>query len=259
MADSGDSASSWPGLVGSLNKTFNLLRDAFGYALPGAVFLVIAIMAKKGGHGGFSLQEVKDAVPFAVSPWACLLVGIAACYAIGDVLAAIAYSLISLGKWIQWQPQSKFLYPLHKTHEEQKEFHDWLREGNHAVAYDRLKDHPTEVTGDLLNIQLQHPEFCNALDRRETMALMSGSMCVAVLGGWVLFYLLELRAGNVLLVAGLFLLVQFCTAFSHMRRVRRAVREAAALAHAPDPDPATVLGQAVLGLIKAATQSVKNP
>jgi hypothetical protein len=104
MADLGDGASSWPGLVGQINSTFMLIRDAFGYALPGAVFLTIGVIAKSGcdACGGFTLKQLGDAVPFDVPAWGGLLAAIAASYAAGNVMAAIVYMPISLIKYIVW-------------------------------------------------------------------------------------------------------------------------------------------------------------
>lgn len=108
MAETSDGASSWPGLLGQINKTFDLIRDVLGYALPGAIFLAIGVIAKNGDcqHcGGFSLTEVQKvlwAVPFDVPTWALFLGLIAICYAAGNVLAAIIYMPFSLTKYIVW-------------------------------------------------------------------------------------------------------------------------------------------------------------
>jgi hypothetical protein len=233
MAESSDSSGSWPGFLAELNRTFGLIRDVFGYALPGAVFLAIGVMAKKAGRGGFALADVKAAIPFPVPAWLCFLGLLAVCYATGDVMAAIAYMWNGVAKWLQWLPQKKFLYPLDERATRQNV---WLAEKDgdkdkgHKADLDRLKDNPTEVTADLLEIKLRHPEFFISLDRRETLVLMSGSMFVALLGGWSVFYMAQLNAVVVLPLGGAILLVQFLTGIPHLRRVRSAIREADTLA-----------------------------
>jgi hypothetical protein len=207
MADSSDSSSSWPGFLAELNRTFGLIRDVFGYALPGAVFLAIAVMAKKAGRGGFSLADVQAAVPIPVPAWLCFLGLLAACYAIGDVMAAIAYMWNGVAKCWQGRKAKKSGQP-----------------------NPDLLDNPTEVTGDLLEIRLRQSEFFISLDRRETLVLMSGSMFVALLGGWLVFYILKWPALILLPIAGGVLLVQFMTGLPHLRRVRDAIREADKLA-----------------------------
>jgi hypothetical protein len=260
MAESSDSSSSWPGLLAELNRTFGLVRDVFGYALPGAVFLAIGVMANKAGRGGFSLAEVRAAIPFPVPAWLCFLGLLAACYATGDVMAGIAYMPISIGKWLRWLPQRKFLYQLDERVTKQNA---WVAEKSggkdkgHKADLDRLKDNPTEVTADLLEIELRHPEFFISLDRRETLVLMSGSMFVALLGGWLVFYIAQWHAEIVLPLAGAILLVQFMTGISHLRRVRSAIREADTLAtnHATaSPDLKATLQR----VLEAATPKLQD-
>lgn len=114
MAESNDSTSSWPGLLGQVNKTFDLIRDVLGYALPGAIFLAIGVIAKNGDCrqcGGFSLAEVQKvlwAVPFDVPTWALFLGLIAICYAAGNVLAALIYMPFSLVKYLVWMMPRHF-------------------------------------------------------------------------------------------------------------------------------------------------------
>ncbi len=111
MADSGDGAGGWPGLLGQINSTFMLIRDAFGYGLPGAVFLTIGVIAKNrcADCSGFSLQQVKDFVPFAVPAWLGFLALIAACYAAGTVMAATVYMPFSLAKYIIWLLHRRYI------------------------------------------------------------------------------------------------------------------------------------------------------
>lgn len=115
MAETSDNASGWPGLLGQLNRTFDLIRDIFGYALPGFVFLAIGVIAKNGStgqpHGGFSLTELQRIVcqvPFHIPVWALFLGFIAACYASGSVLAGAIYLPFSLTKYIVWMVSRHF-------------------------------------------------------------------------------------------------------------------------------------------------------
>jgi hypothetical protein len=255
MSDSNDS--SWPGLISDLNRTFGLIRDVFGYALPGAVFLAMGVIAHQAGYGGFSLAEVKDAIPFAIPAWLGFLGLLTACYAAGDVMAAMAYLPIGVIKWLQWWPQKRLLYPRDKS---KAALEDWLQGPGNAAKYDRLKDHPTEVTGDLEEIRLHYPQFLNSLDRRETLALTSGSLCAAFFCGWFIFYCPKLHASTVFLIGSILLLVKFSTSMSHLRRVRRAVREADELARAriEPPKPAVDFSKTLQDLIKAATHALEK-
>lgn len=88
MADSASSSSSWPGFLSELSKGFLILRDVFGYALPGAVFLGVGLVC-----GRFSLRDVRYYLvdPYHPPAWLGAIVGLGACYVIGHVMAAVAY------------------------------------------------------------------------------------------------------------------------------------------------------------------------
>jgi len=88
MAKSSSNVDSWPGFLAELSKSFLILRDVFGYALPGAVFLSIGVLCRR-----FSLHDVQYYMldPYKLPAWLALIVGLGACYTIGHVMAAIAY------------------------------------------------------------------------------------------------------------------------------------------------------------------------
>ena len=95
MADSGNGANSWPGFLSELSKGFLILRDVFGYALPGAVFLGVGLICRR-----FSLRDLQYYIfnPYNPPAWLALFLGIGACYVVGHVMAAIAYFPYNFGK-----------------------------------------------------------------------------------------------------------------------------------------------------------------
>src|SRR5260370_37546160 len=99
MAESTEgSVSSWPGFVDQLNKTFMLIRDAFGYALPGAIFLGIGLIS-----GRYSMTDVCRLLsPYTVLPWMAFLGIVIISYAVGSVLAAVSYSPFMVVKYLVW-------------------------------------------------------------------------------------------------------------------------------------------------------------
>lgn len=240
LADSPDTASSWPGLVAQLNKTFLLIRDVFGYALPGAVFLTIGLISHR-----FSLIDVRNLLnPYQPPGWAMFLMAVVACYAMGEILASVTYMPIALHKIVQWGFVRSHLYPPPKGE---------ITDANVKKRVYLLQDNPTEVTADLLAIRTRHPELFVESDRRETLMLLGGSMATALLSGWLVFYVFAVKTSVVFAVAGFILVIQFCTAPSHLRRVRMAIREAdskMAATPALDPDFKRLLED----MIKAATK-----
>jgi hypothetical protein len=233
-AKSGNSVQSWPGFFAELVKSFLLLRDVFGYALPGGVFLSIGLI-----YGRISLRQL-DALlnPYKPPAWVGLILVLAACYVSGQIMAAIAYIFFDLWKLLVakgWK----------------KEPANWLT------------DHPTEVTGDLLELQKRYPEFFVDLSRRETITLFEGATLVALLAGTIVFRYTNFHASTIFFVGGLLLLVEFSTAIPHLRRVRTAVRDAAKLAEqnaaAQKATPASGHAkQALIDLVKACTDAISR-
>ena len=98
MADTNSSTSSWPGFLAQINTTFNLVRDAFGYALPGAVFLAIGLIG-----GSYSLCQLQCLLsPYKLPAWAAFIAVIAASYAVGNVMAATVYMPFGVAKYVVW-------------------------------------------------------------------------------------------------------------------------------------------------------------
>jgi hypothetical protein len=234
MADSSDNINSWPGFLHQVNKTFLLIRDLFGYAIPGAVFLAIGVVS-----GRLSIAEIQRLLNWqSPSPWLAFVIALIASYVVGDVLAAIAYAPIAIRKFFQWREHKRRgWYPVNgRPHE----FTSFLAENARKV--DWLIDNPTEVTGDLLEIRSRHPEFFLELDRRETLLLLSASNAAAFLGGVLAFYWPGIPIWGLFLIAGLALLLQVFTGIPHLRRVRWAVREADTIAKRRDE---TVAGMTI--------------
>src|ERR1700735_1151819 len=83
----GGNSGSWPGFMSELTKNFLILRDIFGYALPGAVFLAIGLFCRR-----FSLHDVQYFFePYKIPAWLGLILGLVACYTAGHVMAQLAY------------------------------------------------------------------------------------------------------------------------------------------------------------------------
>jgi hypothetical protein len=230
-----DSAQGWPGLLSELQKGFNFLRDMFGYAMPGAVFLSIGLLS-----GRISLRQFKELLdPYQLPAWGAVLVLTIVCYVVGQVLAAIAYTPASLWKYyrVKRNPNDPW-----------------------------VKSHPTEVSGHLLEVRRLYPGFLASLERRETLAIFIGSTMVALLAGWLVFCHTWLNLYWTLVIAGTILLVDFWTAMPHLRRVQDAVKEAYTEAEEHEKKqrdartkPATTpeeMKQVLADLIKAATDAL---
>jgi hypothetical protein len=83
-------------LLGSLISSFLLLRDLFGYAIPGAALL---------GITGYLEVPDYSKLPFVNEPvWLQAVIGTTASYVVGHVLAAIGYLPFDIKIWIdRWR------------------------------------------------------------------------------------------------------------------------------------------------------------
>jgi hypothetical protein len=88
-----------PSLLASLINNFLLLRDLFGYAIPGAVLLGIAGYFDVINYSKFSLASE--------SSWLKATVVVTASYAVGHVLAALGYLPRDIRKFVKYYSDNK--------------------------------------------------------------------------------------------------------------------------------------------------------
>jgi len=185
----------WAGLLTYLNKTFDLVRDIFGYALPGGVFLAVGIVSGKLG------LDTLDAKlnPYDPPTWVMAFMAVGACYAVGHILVTLAYFLYDAVKLI-------------------------------FAVIPKLEPHlhafPTEVTKDLIVARRKHPELFPVLDRRETLSVTIAGISAALLLSAYFFYDERSNGRTLLLSVGALMLFDFFTAQLHLYRVRKAIKEA---------------------------------
>jgi len=234
-SSNGGGADSWPGFLSELNKNFLILRDVFGYALPGAVFLTIGVLCRR-----FSLRDVQWLLdPYQLPAWLALVVGVGACYAIGHVMAGIAYLICNT-----WgSPRKKI-------------------EISASPAVETSG--PSQVPASLIDIRGRHPELLTELERQSTMTQLRGSTGVAMVLGYLLFYRFSTPPlGWMLGLAGLFLLIVFWfSAIPNVVDLTSRTIKAGTLADQADKateaiDPAK-LKQALEAFIAAAQEALKK-
>ena len=231
----GSGSDSWPGFLSELSKSFLILRDVFGYALPGAVFLSIGVLCRR-----FSLRDVKYLLdPYQLPAWLAMLVGLGACYAIGHVMTGIAYLIFN--RW-----KSPF-------GEEESQASDSDTGGS------------TQVPKELIDIRGRHPELLTELERQSTMTQLRGSTGAAMLLGSVLFFWFPTPPlGWMLGLAGAFLLVVFLfSAIPNIDDLKRRTISAAKLTDEADKAADKVdlvnLKQALEDFITTAKETMKKP
>jgi hypothetical protein len=249
---------SWPGFLSELTKSFLILRDIFGYALPGAVFLSIGVLLKR-----FSLHDVQYFLePYNLPVWLAVVLGIGACYVVGHLMAQIAYFLFNTWKW----PFSrKLLF--------------WRRKpasvGHQVAATDGTRTEtdsagpgkcaPTQVSVELISLRGTHPELLIELERQSTMTQLRGATGAAMLVGSLVFYFCRTTppVGWMMGVAGAFLLSVFMfSAMRHLAELTDNTTTAGTQANAADKaakglDPASVK-KVLEDFISAANEALKR-
>jgi hypothetical protein len=172
-------------LLSELTKSFLILRDIFGYALPGAVFLAIGVLCRR-----FSLHDVQNFLaPYQIPAWLALVLALGACYTTGHAMAQVAY-FTKNWKYF-WEKRKK------------------ARAGGKATSPAK-----TEYTGhdpDLIELRESHPAMLNEFERQSTISQFRGGTAAAMLSGSVIFYVIRvpLPIGLLVGIAGAFQLLEF--------------------------------------------------
>ena len=174
MAKDSGSTDSWPGFLAELTKSFLILRDIFGYALPGTVFLLVGVLAKKLPL--FALRGLLETYKFPI--WLAVAAGIAVCYTIGHVMAAVAY--IPYNTW--------------RRKNRERTDKEWEMIAKSAA---------------MIDIRGRHPELLTEFERQNIMTQLRGSTGTAMIFAYLAFYRSADAPGLVVLVAGVFLLFAF--------------------------------------------------
>lgn len=179
--------SSWTDLLADLIRGFILLRDVFGYMLPGAVFLFIGVYS---GHLR-GAQEICKGIGLGSSPWMIGLLLAIACYVCGQFLAAAVYFLPDLV----------------------------------GVFKSRGADPTTKGAGskeasELLYYRTRFPDVFIELDRRSIIALLRTGLAGALIVGLAVFYWLYAYPKVLLAVGGVVMVFNSYTAGRHIGDMR---------------------------------------
>jgi hypothetical protein len=137
-------------LLGSLISSFLLLRDLFGYAIPGAVLVAIATYPELSDPNRLQL-------PLANEPtWFKLIVAVTGAYVIGQVLATIGYTLY--------------------TNKKVQSLLNWI-----TVRYNGQIPAQPDPTMDVdaLYFRYLYPSIFLEVDRRDTLTILRVALSIA--------------------------------------------------------------------------------
>ena len=197
MAKSGDTggadSGSWPGFLSELTKNFLILRDLFGYALPGAVFLAIGLFCRR-----FSLHDVQYFFePYKVPAWLGLILGLVACYTAGHVMAQLAYL-----------PDNVKTYC--RIRNAKADAQDKNKADKNKAALAEKAEYKC-LAPVLIEIRESHPALLTEYDRQSTISQFRGGVAAAMVLGSVVFYLIPVAQpiGVLVGIAGAYQIIVF--------------------------------------------------
>jgi len=165
-------------VLGSLISSFLLLRDLFGYAIPGSVLLAIV--------GYFGVTNASK-LPLAGEPsWLKAIVVVIVSYVVGHVLAAIGYAPSDIMRWVK------------------------KRSGESAKKDD-------EKAVEVALYRYLYPSIFIEADRRETLTILRICLAVAlIVGAW--FAAFPTWPAVAFLVIGVIMLVNAYWSLSDAKR-----------------------------------------
>ena len=165
-------------VLGTLISGFLLIRDFFGYLLPGAVLfgcLALSIDVQRFVHDNFGTA---DWLPR--SEWAIAAAVVGACYALGQLLASAGYLVLDGIAWIE------------RKHEEKKK----ARDRKQIETKEERAARQRKLTADSLYFRFRYPSLFIELDRRDTIAVFRTGLTMALFGSVALLPDFWLRAGT---------------------------------------------------------------
>jgi hypothetical protein len=187
MANSVEGESGWSGLLTDLVRNFLLLRDIFGYLLPGIVFLLLGTLS-----GRFPIPDWLAILD--LSFWQRVFVFLIMALVAGHVLVAISYIPGDIRKLAQ--------------------------------SAEKVHKNPSELTPVEIEGRARFPGLFVEYDRRTTQTLMTAGVAMALLLTAVMAYWPGLRLRYLLLGAGAVLLFNVYTGRKQLGRAHAYVLDA---------------------------------
>lgn len=175
-----------------MRQVLDALRDIFWYALPGGLFLGMALIS-----GRLSLARLGELfAPYHAPAWAVALLLLGACYLAGHLLAAIA----SL--------RADFWKLFHRTDGE------WLAE------------YPTEANPRDLYLAHYFPDLLTAMERAQRTSLLLTSSVAALLLGWLVFYAFRPTFADMAIGTAVLVFIDVIMTTTQLSRTRKSIHAA---------------------------------
>lgn len=181
----------WGELLRDLVRAFLLLRDFFGYLLPGAAFLYVVALSQHASVSSLTLGHT-------FSTWGTAVLLLGASYVAGHLLATIGHAIqdITSLAFVAARKYAASLLGFGGRKEHKKTSMAEVRS---------LTGFPVKSEYLVLYYRRQYPQLFIEVDRRDTLALLrTGLGASFFVGSWL--FPLSLQQGILVLIGVVFLL-----------------------------------------------------
>lgn len=198
-----EKSTTWTDLLAGLIRGFVLLRDVFGYILPGFVFLLIGIRSGRVPE----FNEFCKICGVDSPRWMAGILVLITSYVLGHFVVATVFFPLDLVRLIREKIGKK------ENGEEQK-------------SKEEL-DAQSQEASDLLRYRKRYAEIFIELDRRSILALLRTGLAGSVLLGLVTFYWLYPYRRSLVFAAGAIMLFSANGAYRHVKGMKKVTLKAA--------------------------------
>jgi len=198
--------------LGSLVSGFLLLRDIFGYIIPGAVFAALALVKTIP----FFHDHPQYIDPFRPLPsWLDIFIGVVALYVVGQLLVAVGYTLYEAFDALKRMAGAK-----------PETLHPKAAEARAKKAAERKQERIDGIR-ERTYYWYMYPSMFNELDRRNTINILRVGLALALTAGAWFVLQVSIVPASVSLACGIFLLVNGYRGMTHIAEYAKGTVAAA--------------------------------
>jgi len=224
-----ESGASWSALLTDLVRSFILLRDFFGYVLPGAFFLLIGAYF----HRGF-VARVLEKPDLKDHPWLFILLLVGISYLLGHFIITTSYffeDLRKLCKRLEAYLEKQTVKSAEGTEPTQAEK---ARLEKEKEARDQAEKEEKEKAGknrekwaDFLRYHRQFPGIFIEYDRQSILAILRRGLAASPILGLLVFHYFSAHLYSIMVAASVIMTLNIFATRFHMQELSDTTLKAA--------------------------------
>jgi len=225
-----ESGASWSALLTDLVRSFILLRDFFGYVLPGAFFLLIGAYFNQdlAAHALEKYPDLKN------HPWLFILLLVGISYLLGHFIITTSYlfqDLHKLGKRLKayWEKKAeKSAEGTEPTPEEKTRLEKEKVAREQAEKEEKEKAEKNQQKwSDFLRYHRQFPEIFIEYDRQSILAILRRGLAASPFLGLLVFHYFSTHPYRIMFAASVIMTLNIFANHFHMRELSDTTLKAA--------------------------------